>query len=368
MSTLKDPVYLITFEIFVGRLQSRRYKRQDEETVREVIVSANDESYASNDSSSTESMTTLESTTTSQIETSTIHSHSPISFSNEKVATTEVYLPQILTTVNDSEQVESSIASETITVGSRPVYVLRLNNSSPNDQTPSTPMTVRPYRSFQPPQWGTSSVTPSTTTLSWYSIHNNKNNSYHQMNPRPDYDWHFRPGDSHYEKSSTEFPPRVFYTDNAHGRGYDPGSWTHRGRQFGDNNMSSYDMRNNWNSGHYREGYVNRPQPTTNSGFPYRGEGWNYQNPRQNWNWDGRYRTPMTPMNFPYRPYQNTDPNYRQPIALPPIQLPPLYVDSNKPMQGASSIGHRQYFREGTLYIYPVLHQTCVLCVSARFK
>lgn len=305
-------------------------------------------------------MTTVQSTTISQKATSTIEHNSPLSFSVDDVPTTELYLPQIFTTANDSEQVQSSVKERTATVESGPVFILRLNSST-NNQTPAT---IRPYRSFQPSQWSSSTGLPTTwvapdvmrttfndqyqptNTLSWYSIHNNRNNSYPQMNQRLDYDWYSRPSDPHYDKGATEFTPRMYYTDNYHGRGYDPGLWTHRGRQFGDNNVST----NNWNSGHQREGYINRPQPSTNGGYPYRGEGWNYQNQRQNWNWDARYQTPITTKNFPYRPYQNTDPNYRQPIALPPIQLPPLYDDSNKPMQGASSVGHRQFFREGIFH------------------
>lgn len=312
-------------------------------------------------------MTTLQSPTITQKESINLDYHNPLSFSAEDMSTTELYLPKIFTIMNDSEQVETSVQEQTVTSGSRPVFVLRLNNSSINNQTPSATITIRPYRSFQHPQWSTSTRLPTTwvapdvvqttfkdqhhpsTTLSWYSIHNSRNTTYPQMNQRPDYDWHSRPSDHRYDKGSTEFPPRVHYTDNYHGREYDPGLWTHRNRQFGENNMSSYDMRNNWNIGHQREGYMNRPPPTTNRDYPYRGEGWNYQNPRQNWNWEARYRTPITPMNFPYRPYQNTDPNYRQPIALPPIQLPPLYDESSRPMQGANSVGHRQFIREGIL-------------------
>lgn len=273
-------------------------------------------------------------------------------------------------------------------VGGPPLFVVHFSSTPKSDLVPvGYPVTViptRPSRSFQPPMpfvttpppppyWSQQSpprsTLPISTTAVWYS---NWNVSSPQMSTRSNYDLFSRSTDTHV-KTPTDVPYRSYNNENM-GR-----DWTSQGRQFTDSNIPSW---NNWNGnagmGGQREGYSNTQWTRTSDSYPYqrpelssrnyfnvtnrpsdyRGD-WNHQNVRQNWNWEGRYRSSM---GFPYRPYQNT-PNYRQPIALPPIQLPPLYSEVSRPLQGASVVGRPHLVREGTSFTEFSFAPVLCLCV-----
>ncbi|KAG8245161.1 hypothetical protein J6590_009237 [Homalodisca vitripennis] len=310
-------------EVYEGRYHSGRHQREVEEgvynsTVDEITTSTSKGDLLSVSNTSTGNVGTDSGRTTDSSQTKL--NVSDLGFSSG--FSLEVTKPYTYTSVTDSV---SSVMRTTTESTESPI-------------SSGYPTTYRPNRSFQPEYpWNPHVTWPST--LPWYSVHNNKNLSTPQWTT-------FSPIGS--GRGYAGFP-----------NNYRERDWTKSSPPFDVSNVP-YNGMNYWNPGFPREefrirtpsglfvqhatsrNYINSTRtPIEPPRFPgYSGNrDRNYQNTRNNWNWNGRWLG-RNPMVYTYRPYQRNNGNGRQPIALPPIQLPPLYPDI-KTLHGSSSVGRR---------------------------